>query len=240
MKTLHNLNKLIASSLMFLKSFAGAGFVLFVIFIADLGANTFGIQTFMGERMQAMIVALGLSRKVAFIISTCFSALLSSALGLVIIQAVLHAKHVANAILSFLSVYLSFTGLAYMMLKDVTVDQLGDLDASTYVGLSIVLALALTPPIAYNMNASLVVETFGAILDKFNDASVQELDKSFDAQVNTLAQADVAKTKRQTEKELRKYGVRGSQNKVTEPEYKYEEAGTVTDYNEFINNISNN
>lgn len=208
MKTLHTLNKSIAGLLMFLKSFSGAGLVLMVVFLFDLGTNALGVQVFIAHRMVHMIESLGLSSKAAFITSACFSGLASATLGLVIMQATLHSKTMYNSVLSFLSVCLSFSGLAYLLFDKETVSHLGNLSLSMYIGLMMVIILALIPPIAYNMNAGLVVETFGPVLDKFNDASIRELDKSFEAQVSTLSKEDVASTKKRSNKRLRKLGVK--------------------------------
>ena len=235
MRTLHLLNKAIAGMLLLLKSFSGAGLVLFIVFLFDLGANALGIQVFIGQRMVHMIEALNLSPKSAFIASACFSLLASSTLGLVIMQATLHNKRIHNAILSFLSVCLSFFGLSYLIFESgFKAEHLGGMDLVMWISLAIVLILAVTPPIAYNMNANLVVETFGSVLDEFNEASKIELKKSFTADVETLSKEDIASTKKKSSKRLKKLGVKEA------PEKSMVEVGSTTDFDKLFSNLTDN
>jgi hypothetical protein len=217
MKTLHVLNKTVAGALLLLKSFSGAGLVLFIVFLFDLGTNALGIQVFIGQRMVHMIEALDMSHKTAFIASALFSLLASSTLGLVIMQATLHNKKSTNALLSFLSVCLSFMGLAFLIFeKGFKWADLAGMDMNMSAQLVMVLILSVIAPIAYNMNASLVVETFGIVLDEFNEASKQELKKAFSAEVEVLAKEDIASTKKKSNKRLRKLGVKPQPAPVVE------------------------
>lgn len=234
MRTLHILNKSIASMLMLLKSFSGAGLVLFIVFLFDLGANALGVQVFIGQRMIHMIEALNLTAKTAFIVSACFSLLASSTLGLVIMQATLHNKRIHNAILSLLSVALSFFGLSYLIFeKGFKAGDLGSMDLVMWISIIIVLILAVTPPIAYNMNANLVVENFGKILDEFNEASKKELQKSFTADVATLGSEDVATTRKQSQKRMRKMGIKQQDKSPVS-------VGVDTDFDTLFKNINHN
>ena len=234
MKTLHNLNKAIAGLLMFLKSFSGAGFVLIVVFLFDLGTNALGVQVFIAHRMVHMIESLGLTSRTAFITSACFSGLASATLGLVIMQATLHSKSMYNAVLSLLSVCLSFSGLAYLLIDDtVKAGHLSTLPVATYIAFAMVVILSLIPPIAYNMNASLVVENFGKVLDKFNDASKTELELSLNEQVKTLSKEDVARTKKESEKRMKKIG-------ANSPATGTVSVGETIDFDALLNSLNKN
>lgn len=204
MKTLHWLNKQIAYIMLFLSSQSGSGAILLIVFLFDIGTNALGIQVFFSERLKDTIAKdLGLTQKVASIVSLFFSFFASMALGLSIMQATLHNKKLRGLILSLISVVISIAGLIHV---GVSVGHYSELATfSNIVKLVMIAGLGVMPPITYDMNAALVVELFGKTLERFNEASTQELEKSFKAQVKDLGEHDVRKTQAQTAKNKRKY-----------------------------------
>lgn len=214
MKTLHFLNKQIAYIMLFLSSQSGNGFILMVAFMFDLATNALGIQLFFSERLVESLSGLGASKYLAFGLSLAFSAFASSALGLSIMQATLNNARVAGITLSFLSVIISVAGLAHVGIQVQTVSELYTF--KNIIRICMILGLGITPPIVYAMNASLIIDKFGAVLKKFNDASIEELNKAFDAQTKELGNLDIEITKADVEKKKSKINRRKPTTPKTE------------------------
>ena len=204
MKSLHFLTKQIAYMAMFLKSPSGAFATLFVVFLFDVATMALGVQTFFSERLAHTLAGLGLAKIVIVGISLAFSFFAAAALGLSIVQATLNNKKFYSAGLSLLSFLMSAAGLAHVGLNDV--QTAGELIMfNNAVRLMMVLSLAILPPAVYSMNAELVSEKFGALLDSFIAKSTAELETSFDAQVKDLGTLDAKRTKAEVAKKSRKF-----------------------------------
>jgi len=236
MKTLHWLNKQIAYILLFLSSQSGSGFILLVVFGFDLCTNALGIQLFFSERLAESLKGLGVSAWSSFMCSVAISAFASAALGLSIMQATLNNKRQAGGILSLLSVIISIAGLAHVGISVQSIDELWSFQNS--VRIAMILGLGLTPPIVYDMNASLILNVFGETLKRFNDASTQELEKSFKAQTKDLGELDAERTKAENDKQRRKIERQRSKS-MQGKGLKAESLGDLN-FDELIKELSNN
>ncbi len=187
--------------MLFLSSQSGSGFTLLVVFGFDLATNALGIQLFFSERLAESMAGLGVSKWASFGLSVAFSAFASGALGLSIMQATLNNVKRSGYILSILSVIISVAGLAHVGIEAETVQDLYTFKNA--VRISMIAGLGLTPPIVYAMNAELVLKIFGETLARFNEASLLELEKAFNAQTKELGKLDEEKTKAEVNKERR-------------------------------------
>lgn len=190
--------------MLFLSSQSGNGFTLIVVFMFDVAMNAMGVQEFFALRMsQSIVESYGLTKAIGTSIALGFSFFASSALGLSIMQATINNRKATGIILSFFSIVMTSFGL--LKFSIVVADWRELLSFDNIAIIAIIISITFIAPIVYAMNAGLFMSKGSKIMERFNEASTKELEKSFNAQVKDLGDLDAMKIQKEVNKQKTKY-----------------------------------